>query len=178
MNTARKTLFKSSLLVLCLNASVSSGEVKMFDRPLPAEEMGNILFPIKNRCDLGMKTRTIVISNKAADSIGFPIKFQFNSAGILNESRSFLDEVGKMMTLEKFSQEKIVVEGHTDAHGSQKYNHLLSERRASAVKDYLLQNYQIPEGRLFVVAQGESKPLSGQSPFASVNRRVQFYRAP
>lgn len=177
MNTTRKMLFKSSLLVLCLNASVSSGEVKMFDSPLPAEEMGNILFANKSS-NPGVKTRTIVISNKAVDSIGFPIKFQFNSAGILNESRSFLDEVGKMMTLEKFSQEKVVVEGHTDAHGSQKYNHLLSERRASAVKDYLLQNYQIPEGRLLVAAQGESKPLSGKSPFASVNRRVQFYRAP
>ena len=177
MNEPRKTIFKCSLLALCLNASVSSGEVKMFDRPLAAEEMGNILFSNKSS-QAGVKTRTIVISDNRADSIGFPIKFQFNSVGILDESRSFLDEVGKMMTLEKFSQEKIVVEGHTDAYGSQKYNHLLSRRRAIAVKDYLLKNYQIPENRLFVAAKGESKPLSGKSPFASVNRRVQFYRAP
>lgn len=184
-----QTLFQSSLMALCLNTTVLAREVIMFDRLVTAEEMGEIIFS-KKAPRARIKTRSIEFSNSkaiveqpldqaaTADSVGLPVEFSFNSSGILDQSRPFLDEVGEMLILDKFSQEKLVVEGHTDASGSQQYNYYLSERRAHAVKDYLIKNYQISPSRLFVAAQGEDSPLPGRNPFAGVNRRVQFYQAP
>ena len=190
MRKISQTLFQSSLLALCLNASVSAGDVVMFDRLPSAQEMGEILFS-RQTPRPEIKTRSIVFNKvkmaidqplkqpvEAPDSVGLPIEFSFNSARILDQSRPFLDEVGKMLTLDKFSEERLVVEGHTDASGPQQYNYYLSEKRAIAVKNYVLKNYQIPANRLLVTAQGESSPLPGRNPFAGVNRRVQFHRAP
>jgi outer membrane protein OmpA-like peptidoglycan-associated protein len=166
-------LFQSSLLLLCLNTSAFAREVKMFDYLPSAEEMGKIIF---SKSRTGGKTRSIKLSK--VDTVGLPIGFSFNSAGILDQSIPFIDEIGEMLILEKFSSEKLVVEGHTDASGPQQYNYHLSERRAHAVKKYLIKRYQISPKRLFVAAQGEKSPLQGKNPFDGVNRRVQFYRAP
>ena len=162
----------------------------MFDRPPSAEEMGDILF--SNRIPQPEeKTRSIAFGKaemsidkpleqqeESGDSVGLPIEFSFNSTEILDQSRPFLDEVGEMLTLEKFSQKNLVVEGHTDASGPEKYNYHLSERRAIAVKNYLQKNHQISADRLSIAAQGETSPLPGRNPFARVNRRVQFHQGP
>lgn len=186
MRKINKTLFQSSLLLLCLNTSAFAREVKMFDELPSAEEMGEIIFSSKTPRS-GMKMRSIEFGNSKmdidqqivkVDTVGLPVEFSFNSAGILDQSIPFLDEVGEMLILEKFSSEKLVVEGHTDASGPQQYNFHLSERRAHAVKDYLIERYQISPKRLVVAAQGEKNPLPGRNPFDGVNRRVQFYRAP
>ena len=84
------------------------------------------------------------------------------------------EEIGEMLILEKFSQEKLVVEGHTDASGSQQYNYYLSERRAHAMKKFLIKRYQISPKRLFIAAQGESSPLPGRNPFAGVTDGYSF----
>ncbi len=70
----------------------------------------------------------------------------------------------------------IVVEGHTDARGADAYNMTLSERRAKAVEDYLVQKHQIPESRIQAVGKGKTEPLNS-NPFDPNNRRVQFARA-
>jgi outer membrane protein OmpA-like peptidoglycan-associated protein len=162
----------------------------MFDELPSAEEMGEIIFSSKTP-RAGIKMRSIEFGNSKkgidqplehqivkVDTVGLPVEFSFNSAGILDQSIPFLDEVGEMLILEKFSLENLVVEGHTDASGPQQYNYHLSERRAHAVKKYLIERYQISPKRLFVAAQGEKSPLPGRNPFDGVNRRVQFYRAP
>lgn len=190
MKKVTQTLFQSSLIALCLNAAADAGDVKMFKQPPSAEELGNILFSGKKRAPM-MKTRSISFNKvetvmdqplqqqvETAEAVGMPIKFAYNSDRILPESRPFLDQVGKMLSLPEWSQEKLVVEGHTDASGSERYNQYLSERRAAAVKRYLMQNYQVSAARLFVNGKGESSPLEGINPFDGANRRVQFYRAP
>ncbi len=171
---------QSSLLLLCLNTSAFAREVKMFDYLPSAEEMGEIIFS-KSRAGgktRSMKSGTAKQQIEEVDTVGLPIGFSFNSAGILDQSIPFIDEIGEMLILEKFSLEKLVVEGHTDASGPQQYNYHLSERRARAVKSYLIERYKISPKRLFVAAQGEKSPLQGKDPFDGVNRRVQFYRAP
>ncbi len=190
MSKISQILLQTSLIVLSLNTSSAVGEVIMFDHPPSAEELGEILFSNKMP-RTKIKTRSINFSEKRAifdqpkeqqmeeaDSVGLPIEFSFNSAGILDQSRPFLDEVGEMLILDKFSQEKLLIESHTDASGPQQYNYYLSKRRAVAVKNYLLKTYQISANRLSIAAQGENAPLPGRNPFAAVNRRVQFYRAP
>ena len=70
----------------------------------------------------------------------------------------------------------IVVEGHTDAKGSDAYNMKLSERRAKAVEAYLVQKHQIAVSRIHAVGKGKTEPLTA-NPFDQTNRRVQFARA-
>jgi peptidoglycan-associated lipoprotein len=64
------------------------------------------------------------------------------------------------------------IEGHADERGTREYNLALGERRANAVKDYLM-TYGISGKRLSVVSYGKERPVnSGSSPLAwSQNRR-------
>ena len=66
----------------------------------------------------------------------------------------------------------VSVEGHADERGTREYNLALGDRRANAVKDYLL-TYGISGGRLSVISYGKERPVnSGSSPLAwSQNRR-------
>ena len=64
------------------------------------------------------------------------------------------------------------IEGHADERGTREYNLALGERRANAVKDYLL-TYGISGNRLSVISYGKERPVnSGSNPLAwSQNRR-------
>ena len=66
----------------------------------------------------------------------------------------------------------VTIEGHADERGTREYNLALGERRANAVKDYLM-TYGISGGRLSVISYGKERPVnSGSNPLAwSQNRR-------
>ena len=64
--------------------------------------------------------------------------------------------------------------GHTDGAGPELYNQQLSERRAAAVKAYLVGKGQIEEARLTAVGFGKSKPLDAGNPMSAENRRVEI----
>jgi OmpA-OmpF porin, OOP family len=68
----------------------------------------------------------------------------------------------------------VLIQGHTDAAGSDQYNELLSQRRAFAVKRYLVSAQGIDPSRLRAVGLGEYQPLPGSDPYGAENRRVQF----
>ncbi len=166
-------------------STVSLAEnVKMYSNVPSANEMANHLFP---RQKMRAKTRSISFdpietatasAPPAAESvgIGLPIQFGYNSDEITNESRPYIDELGKMLSRDDLRAEKIVIEGHTDASGSSQYNQQLSKRRAEAVRSYLFYKYGIERDRLVISGKGEYSPLSGQDPFAAINRRVEIHR--
>ena len=64
------------------------------------------------------------------------------------------------------------IEGHADERGTREYNLALGERRANAVKDYLM-TYGISGNRIAVISYGKERPVnSGSDPLAwSQNRR-------
>jgi outer membrane protein OmpA-like peptidoglycan-associated protein len=183
--------------ILCLamqSIAIHAEQVRMYDTPPSAEEMGRLLFGGQTSDAPGaMKMRSINFkpkTNERADdmaiaqriesertSVGLPIKFAYNSAEILPESMPFLEEVGKMMTMSDFADRQLIIEGHTDAVGSASYNLELSRRRAQAVRNYLATNFGVSTNRLTTKGLGKSKPLPGRDPFDAVNRRVQFYSA-
>ncbi len=185
------------LVLLFWQINANAQEVKMYTGSAPsAEEMGKILFssqPSTMKPE-GIKMRSInfgksknsqqELPKQAAQAsqqdsaVGLPIKFGYNSAEILEDSKTFLNEIGRMLSMPDFASEKLVIEGHTDASGSDKYNMYLSERRAESVKEFLKNNFNIASNRLFVTGMGESQPLQGVAPHAPVNRRVQFRKAP
>ncbi len=82
--------------------------------------------------------------------------------------------------VKRYPDRKISIEGHTDNVGSATYNQGLSERRAAAVKDYLLKN-GVPDGsRITTVGYGESKPVADNATASGrfQNRRVEVIVLP
>jgi outer membrane protein OmpA-like peptidoglycan-associated protein len=66
----------------------------------------------------------------------------------------------------------LLVSGHTDAKGSDSYNQDLSERRAAAVKRFLMRRFGLRSDMLKAVGVGKTQPKNAADPFAAENRRV------
>lgn len=85
------------------------------------------------------------------------IFFDYNKATLRPESESELERLYKYMT--DIPTMKIEISGHTDSDGSETYNQKLSENRAKAVVDYLI-NRGIDRERMVAVGQGELMPIA------------------
>jgi outer membrane protein OmpA-like peptidoglycan-associated protein len=108
-----------------------------------------------------------------ASALSLPVRFAFDSADILPGARAQLDALADGIKL--LAPESIVmVEGHTDAVGSEAYNLELSRARAHAVRNYLVQRHGIDTARLKTVGYGEGRPIEPGNAPAAANRRVQF----
>jgi outer membrane protein OmpA-like peptidoglycan-associated protein len=106
-------------------------------------------------------------------ALALPVQFAFDSADLLPSARPQLDALAEGIRLLPELQ-TVVIEGHTDALGSDHYNDQLSHRRAYAVKRYLVSQHNINPARLKAVGMGEYALLPGRDPYGSDNRRVQF----
>ena len=84
-----------------------------------------------------------------------------------------LDRIAQIMI--KYPQTGILVEGHTDSTGSETYNQQLSERRASSVKNLLVQR-GVQEFRINILGYGESRPVATNATpeGRQMNRRVEI----
>ena len=112
------------------------------------------------------------VAQPAESIVGLPVTFAFDSAELLPENEPQLDAVAEGIKLA--DGVTVLVEGHTDAHGSEAYNEELSRKRAEAVKEYLMQRHGISPSRLRVEGRGARAPLNEADPFAPENRRVQL----
>jgi len=101
------------------------------------------------------------------------INFSINKAHIKKSSHHLLNELIKIA--KSCPKNNIVIEGHTDSDGLRKYNKKLSERRANAVKAYLVK-HGVKANRLKSVGYGEMKPIAKNSTKAGKkqNRRIEF----
>ena len=108
-----------------------------------------------------------------SSALALPVQFSFDSAVVLPSARQQLDALAEGIRMLP-SIQSVVIEGHTDASGSDAYNEQLSQRRAYAVKRYLVAMHGIDPSRLRAVGLGKFVPLEGRDPFAPENRRVQF----
>jgi outer membrane protein OmpA-like peptidoglycan-associated protein len=108
-------------------------------------------------------------------ALGLNILFEFNSTSVLPESIPYLQRLGEVLTLPENSTKVVSVVGHTDATGGAAYNQTLSEQRALAVGQYLVDTWAIDPNRLAIEGRGKSQPLAGTDPFDGINRRVEFY---
>lgn len=115
-------------------------------------------------------------SEAEPSSVALQVQFGYNSAEILPEMIAPLDAVAEGIKMTGGVQ-RVVIEGHTDAHGAADYNIQLSRRRAAAVKQFLVARHGIPPESLVVLGRGKSAPLIPANPFAPENRRVEFHAA-
>jgi len=101
------------------------------------------------------------------------VKFDFDKAVVKEDSQGDIRSLADFM--KQYPQTSTVVEGHTDSVGSDAYNQNLSERRANAVRDVLVNQHGIDSGRVSAVGYGESRPIADNDSDAgrALNRRVE-----
>ena len=110
---------------------------------------------------------------KDKPKIDLEINFDYNSADVSAKSLSSVQALGRALTNPELKGSTFVVAGHTDAAGGEEYNQGLSERRADAIKRYLVDKYGIAGSDLVTVGYGKSKLKDPGQPMAEANRRVQ-----
>ena len=105
------------------------------------------------------------------------ITFDLNESSIKPSFSGTLESVA--LVLKEYDKTIIQIEGHTDSSGSDSYNQLLSERRASSVRDFLL-NQGIEPKRSRAVGYGERYPVASNDTAAGreQNRRVELTLVP
>jgi outer membrane protein OmpA-like peptidoglycan-associated protein len=108
--------------------------------------------------------------------VNLKIQFDVNSYTIRKGSYKILNELGKALSDPRLRERIITVNGHTDSDGKEKYNVRLSLNRAGAVKQYLIDHYNISPDQLKVVGYGESMPLKPNTSKENkqLNRRVEI----
>lgn len=86
------------------------------------------------------------------------LSFDLGSADLKPEHEALLNNL--RVAINEFPESSVVVEGHTDAFGSDTTNLALSQRRADSVQEYLLQNTPISPGNLTALGYGEARPVA------------------
>ncbi len=150
-------------------AGVRTRSIKMLDDPAS----GGGTVPAPGAPTYAAVGSAPVAGGRTPTSLSLPVPFAFDSADLLPDARLQLDAVAEGIKMIS-SDRRIVIEGHTDAYGSDGYNQMLSERRAAAVREYLIRNHGLEVQRFSTVGMGEMAPLQNTNPNAGINRRVQF----
>jgi len=117
------------------------------------------------------KVATIV---KEKPSIDLEVYFDFDSAAITPRAVPDLDNLGRALSNPELRGGVFLVGGHADAKGTAEYNQGLSERRAQAVKRFLIQKFRLPDDSLVTAGYGKEQLKNRSDPFAAENRRVQI----
>ena len=127
-----------------------------------------------------MLTLTACQSKKAAVDhtpyrtiVTYDITFDVNKADIRDESMTEINRIKKLM--DENPELKYEVQGHTDSTGTPESNQKLSEKRAKAIVDKLVE-MGIDESRLTAVGKGEYAPIADNATEEgrAKNRRVVF----
>lgn len=88
------------------------------------------------------------------------VGLNFDSGKATIEARNYQLLAKVQGALAEFPNSRFVIEGHTDSYGSDVANYNLSQRRADAVKQYLIANMHIDPSRLEATGYGETKPIA------------------
>ncbi len=101
------------------------------------------------------------------------ITFESGGSNLSNSFYAVMDSV--VLVVQEFDKTIIVTAGHTDSKGSDSYNQLLSERRATTVSGYL-RHKGVVEARLETIGFGETQPLADNATAEgrALNRRVEI----
>jgi peptidoglycan-associated lipoprotein len=105
-------------------------------------------------------------------NVGDRVFFAYNESDVSSEARATLDR--QAAWLKKYGSVSVTVEGHCDERGTREYNLALGERRATAVKNYLVAD-GIPASRIKTISYGKERPAvvgSNEAAWAQNRRGV------
>jgi peptidoglycan-associated lipoprotein len=99
--------------------------------------------------------------------------FAYDSTELTAEARAAIQK--NVDWMKRWTTTKVMVEGHADSRGTNEYNLALGERRADAVRDYLV-SLGVSADRLTIVSKGEEQPFCSEETEAcwQQNRRGHF----
>ena len=103
-------------------------------------------------------------------NVGDRVFFDFNQSTLTSKAQETLDK--QAAWLSRVPSATILIEGHCDERGTREYNLALGERRATAVKDYLISK-GVAASRIKTISYGKERPaVLGSNEWAwSQNRR-------
>jgi outer membrane protein OmpA-like peptidoglycan-associated protein len=104
-------------------------------------------------------------------TVALTVLFELGSDKLTGGAMQQLDELAAVIKANP--ADRFGIEGHTDARGGDELNQDLSERRAAAAIDYLVNRHGIGRERLEARGYGRGRPLVPADPFDGRNRRVQ-----
>lgn len=156
------------------NASIERGDVVYLDNLYSASEKNPMYIGTIRIAAGGRDLYDALEADGRVATHG--ILFATNSARIRPESTPTLETIAAM--LGDHAELRLSIEGHTDSDGDDAYNQDLSERRAAAVKTYLVEQAGIDASRLETAGFGESKPVADNSTpeGKQENRRVELVK--
>jgi len=105
--------------------------------------------------------------------IDLQINFELGSAEIGAAAKDALVKLGTALRDPRLKEQTILVAGHTDGKGDKAYNQGLSERRAEAVRGFLVEKFGLAADRLVAIGYGFERLKNKDDPLAAENRRVQ-----
>lgn len=102
------------------------------------------------------------------------LNFKASSAKLRSSDKPALDYMVRF--LKRYPQFKLTIEGHTDSDGDSTMNKKLSQKRADAIRSYLIKKGDFPDERVIAKGLGESMPIvpNGNDSLKAINRRVEF----
>lgn len=116
-------------------------------------------------------------SDQDPNAASMQVLFAFDSYELTAEAIEQLHPLGMALQSTELTGLSFLVEGHTDAVGTDLYNMTLSEKRAMSIKSHLVRNYEIPSEYLEAVGVGETNLLNPDRPEDGTNRRVRIVGA-
>lgn len=125
------------------------------------------------QCSITQSAEVTVICAAAFDSM---VHFEFGKADLDATARIELDRIAE--ELEKNPDQAVMIDGHTDFVGTEPANERLGERRAEAVRNYLIKTWKIAGDRIITRSFGEEEPIAPNDDLMgrAKNRRAEMFR--
>jgi outer membrane protein OmpA-like peptidoglycan-associated protein len=109
----------------------------------------------------------------AEQSVNLNVPFEHDSSELRPQASAQLQQLELALSSAALGQDRFVIAGHTDAQGSRTYNKQLSQRRAEAVKRFLVAK-GVDAKRLETIGYGSERLLAPDQPNDPRNRRVEI----
>ena len=171
-----------TVLALAASAALAAGPAKAqqavdMGQTMPdAKAVAEGLFP-EDACEQLKAAGYKCMGFKPAVRYSLPASsFKVGSAELPDGLKKQLEVFAEVLKTKSGTGKVVRVEGHADASGLAAVNQTLSQRRAEAVKDFLVQ-LGADSAMIAPVGVGATTPKNAKDPFAPENRRVEIGRA-
>ena len=152
-------------------AQTPNSNVISFGKRTPTvEELSKAFAPAPKSSSL----MSMALPQAVKKSIDMELLFPFASATIAPKVKTQLGALGEFLQSAQLGPGEFLIEGHTDAVGAPENNRQLSERRAQAVKDFLVSQYKVSPQVIAVSGIGAQHLKDAANPGSEANRRVEF----
>lgn len=173
----RTGLVAGCTAVLPLAAAAADEPVDLGEKVPETQAITEGLFP-EDACKDLLQAGYKCMGFKPAVRFSLPTAtFKLGSAELPDLLRTQLDRFAEVLRGKRGTGRVVRIEGHADATGSEDINLPLSQKRAEAVKDYLVKN-GADATMLQAVGMGSKAPKISKDPAAAENRRVEIGRQP